>query len=100
MRKITVALFALALATACPPPTTVVRTPDTRPSIAIAGAPEGSLLLVDGQPVGPAPAYSGQPNVLLLEPGVHDVEIQSSSGVSIFRQKVFVESELKTIRVH
>jgi hypothetical protein len=100
MRKIAIALFALTLATACPPPTTVVRTPDTRPSIAIAGAPDGSLLFVDGQQVGPAPAYSGQPNVLLLEPGVHDIEVRSPEGASIFQQKVFVESELKTVRVH
>jgi len=100
MRKIAFALFALALVTGCPPPTTVVRTADTRPSIAIAGAPEGSLLFVDGLQVGPAPAYSGQPNVLLLEPGVHDVEIRSPEGASLYRQKVFVESELKTIRVH
>jgi hypothetical protein len=100
MRRLLLGLQAAVLLAGCPMPQTVVRTPDTRPSIAVAGAPAGSMLFVDGQLVGDAPAYSGQPNVLLVEPGTHDIEVRDRAGNVLFRQKVFVESELKTVQVH
>lgn len=100
MRKLLVAVNALLLLAACPMPQTVVRTPDTRPSIAVVGAPSGATLYLDGQPVGPAEAYAGNPNVLLVEAGTHDVDVRDAAGNVIFRQRIFVESELKTIKVH
>ncbi len=46
-------LAAAALAAAsCSMPSTSVKTTDTRPSLAIEGAPSGSLLLVDGLTMG------------------------------------------------
>jgi hypothetical protein len=99
MKRIFVAAWSLLLLVGCPMPQTVVRTTDTRPSIAVAGAPPGSTLWVDGRQVGPAPAYA-LPNALLVEPGTHDVEVRDPAGGVVFRQKVFVESELKTIQVH
>jgi hypothetical protein len=90
---------ALALA-ACTGPSTVVRTVDTRPAIALAGAPAGTVLYVDGNPVGDPTAFDGQPNVLRLEPGTHELEIRDRAGAVVFSQRVFVESELKTIKVH
>ena len=90
---------ALALA-ACAGPTTTVRTVDTRPALAVAGAPAGTLLVVDGVAAGEAAAYDGHPNVLRLEPGTHLVEIRDHSGQVLFSQRVFIESELKTIQVH
>jgi hypothetical protein len=89
---------ALALA-ACAGPTTTVRTVDTRPALALVGAPSG-VLYVDGAAVGDARAYDGEPNVLRVEPGTHVVEIREAGGKLLFAQKVFVESELKTIQVH
>ncbi len=100
MLKRMVALNAAVLLTACPMPQTVVRTADTRPRIAVVGAPVGSVLFVDGQRVGEAAAYGGQPNVLIVEPGSHDVDLRDAAGTVLFRQRVFVEGELKTIRVH
>ena len=50
--------------------------------------------------VGQAATYNGQPNVLRLEPGTHEVEIRDPSGKVTYRQTIFVESEIKTIRVH
>jgi hypothetical protein len=50
--------------------------------------------------VGEAAAYGGQPNVLIVEPGSHDVDLRDAAGTVLFRQRVFVEGELKTIRVH
>jgi hypothetical protein len=98
MRKLA---LALALAAAgCVGPTTTVRTVDTRPAIAIAGAPSGSVLYVDGAAVGDPASYDGQPNVLRVEPGTHEIEIRDRSGRSLFKQRVFVESELKTVQVH
>jgi len=98
MRKLA---LALALAAAgCVGPTTTVRTVDTRPAIAIAGAPSGSVLYVDGVAVGDPASYDGRPNVLRVEPGTHEIDIRDRSGQSLFKQRVFVESELKTVQVH
>ena len=47
MRK-TLAISVMILLAACSMPSTVVKTPDTRPSLAFEGAPEGTVLLVDG----------------------------------------------------
>jgi hypothetical protein len=90
---------ALALA-ACSGPSTVVRTVDTRPAIALQGAPPGTILYLDGAAVGEGSAFDGQPNVLRLEPGTHEVELRDRAGAVVFSQRVFVESELKTIKVH
>jgi hypothetical protein len=98
MRRIALAA-ALALA-ACAGPTTTVKTVDTRPAIAVTGAPPGTVLHVDGAAVGDAAGYDGQPNVLRVEPGTHLVEIRDRAGNVVFSQRVFVESELKTIKVH
>jgi hypothetical protein len=98
MRKLAFAA-ALALA-ACVGPTTTVKTVDTRPALAIAGAPSGTVLFVDGVAVGDPSSYDGQPNILRVEPGTHLVEIRDAGGAVRFSQRVFVESELKTVRVH
>jgi hypothetical protein len=88
-----------AFAVACAGPTTTVRSVDTRPAIAVVGAPAGTVLFVDGLAVGDPARFNGNPNILRLEPGTHDVEIRGGDRV-IFSQRVFVESELKTIKVH
>ncbi|HEX9191121.1 MAG TPA: hypothetical protein VF847_03420 [Candidatus Deferrimicrobiaceae bacterium] len=92
-------LFLLLLAAACAMPSTVVRTPDTRPALAVEGAPAGATLFLDGVPVGEANRYDGQPNVLLVEPGTHTVKVKGADGAELLDQKIFVESELKTIKV-
>ena len=91
--------LALLLAS-CSAPSTTVCTVDTRPAIAILDSGPGAILVLDGMAVGPAAAYSGQPDVLRLEPGTHEVEIRDPSGKVTYRQTIFVESEIKTIRVH
>ncbi len=94
---LTVALLALA---ACAGPTTVVRAVDTRPAIAVTGAPSGTVLFLDGVAVGAPSDYDGRPNVLRVEPGTHALEIRDRSGRVLFADRVFVESELKTVVVH
>jgi hypothetical protein len=50
--------------------------------------------------VGEASLYDGQPNVLRVEPGTHIVTVKGADGADLLDQKVFVESELKTFKVH
>jgi hypothetical protein len=97
MRTLTLAA-ALALA-ACAGPTTTVRTVDTRPALAIQGG-GGLVLYVDGARVGDAAAYDGNPTILRVEPGTHDVELRDGANRVVFKERVFVESELKTVKVH
>jgi uncharacterized lipoprotein YajG len=94
---IVVGLFALA---ACAMPNTTVRTTDTRPSLAFEGAPDGSVLYLDGQRIGDPNQYDGQPNILTVEPGTHLVVVKGADGAPLFERKVYVESELKTLKVH
>ena len=98
MRNVAAAA-ALVLSLACAGPTTVVRTVDTRPAIAVVGAPSGAVLFLDGLAVGDPAAYDGNPGVLRVEPGTHQVELRVD-GRTTFTQRVFVESELKTVKVH
>jgi len=99
MRK-PLAISLIILLAACSMPSTVVKTPDTRPGLAFEGAPEGAVLFLDGVRTGPASQYDGQPNVLRVEPGTHHVTIKGADGSVLLEQKVFVESELKTLKVH
>ena len=99
MRK-PLAISLMILLAACSMPSTVVKTPDTRPSLAFEGAPEGAVLFLDGVRTGPANQYDGQPSVLRVEPGTHLVTIRGADGAVLLEQKVFVESELKTLKVH
>lgn len=97
------AVFLVALAfslTACSMPSTTVRTTDTRPSLVFEGAPEGATAYVDGLPVGDADQYDGQPGVLLVEPGTHLVTVKRRDGSVLFERKVYVESEIKTLKVY
>ena len=100
MNKYLVMLVALLLLAACSMPNTTVRTTDTRPGIAIDGAPDGAILYVDGQQIGEANRYDGQPNVLVVEPGTHTVVVKGADGAPLIDRKIYVESELKTIKVH
>lgn len=97
MRTIFAAVALIATA-ACAGPTTVVRTVDTRPAIAVVGAPAGAVLFLDGVAVGDPASYDGNPGVLRVEPGTHQIEIRVG-GRAMFTERVFVESELKTVRV-
>ena len=58
-----------------------------------------AVLFLDGAPVGDPAAYDGNPGVLRVEAGTHEVEIRVD-GRPTFTQRVFVESELKTVKVH
>jgi len=99
MKAILLITFSLFLS-ACAMPSTTVRTSDTRPSLAFEGAPNGAMVYIDGIPMGDAEKYDGQPGVLVVEPGTHLVTIKDGKGSILLERKVYVESELKTLKVH
>jgi len=94
------ALLFLLLAGCVSAPVTTVRSTDTRPALALAGAPAGSQLFLDGNPLGDATLWNGQPAVLRVESGTHQVEVRDGSGKVIFQQRVFLGSETKILEVH
>jgi len=105
MVRMLLLLSAVTLASACAMPATAVRTTDTRPGLTVTGAPPDAFLFVDGKNNGLAAAYPAegqdrQAVVLRVEPGTHDVEIVDPTGRVIFKQRIFVQSETKTIVVH
>ena len=80
-------LIAVTLA-ACAYPTTRVDIIDDRPKIAIHGAPDGALLLVDANNMGIANLYNGKPNVLIIEPGRHKIEI-IRNDIVVYSREVY-----------
>jgi hypothetical protein len=82
------ALVFPLLLLACATPVTVVQTVDDRSRLLIESAPAGAKLFLDGKLVGEASAYSGNPKVLLVEPGVHLVEIKLGERL-LASQKLF-----------
>jgi hypothetical protein len=98
--KKTLILLSAFFFCSCAMPSTAVRTTDTRPSLAFEGAPEGATVFLDGLLAGEAEKYDGQPGVLLVEPGTHHVVVKGRDGTVLMERKVYVESEIKTIKVH
>ena len=98
-RYLLFALLALALTLcSCAMPSTVVRTVDDRPTLAFKGAPENAVLIIDGIDMGPAAEYNGDPKVLTVESGTHNILVKVGNEV-IFEKRVFLESSLKTITI-
>jgi hypothetical protein len=95
MKTLYIAII-LTIVAGCAMPVTTVKTVDSRPSISITGAHQDAILYIDGISMGPAVQYNGQPNVLIIEPGTHKIEIKNNNAV-IYQQTIFVESELKNI---
>lgn len=98
-RKLLIVLFAFILSSCGSMPETIVKITDTRPQLAIKGAPPRSILYIDGLKIGEAHDYNGNPKTLVIEPGSHLVTVKSPQGDLIHNQKIFVESELKVISV-
>ncbi len=91
-------LLFLTLLAGCSMPTTKVQTADERPSISVQGAPRGAILFVDGLAMGRADQYAGAPEILRLEPGIHEIRLVQNGAV-IFAQRIFLDSAHKTISV-
>ncbi len=99
MRIINILMF-VALISACAMPETTVRSGSASPpGLIVKGAPAGSTLLVDGLVIGPATDFNGNPKVLAVLVGVHNVEVRSGTSV-VFSEKVFSSNgETHVVRI-
>jgi hypothetical protein len=90
-------IFLLTLTISCSAPRTNVQVVEGRPKIMIKDAPKGALLFVDGASMGQADSYSGDPSVLMLEPGTHVIEVKAGDRL-LLSQRIFLGGgELRTI---
>jgi hypothetical protein len=93
-------LFVAAFLTACALPETSVKTGNPRPAIYVQGAPQDTLLFIDGLLMGASGDFNGAPKTLLVEEGVHLVEIRRGNAV-LHTEKVFVsKGESRLISVN
>lgn len=99
MKSLVSAILALMLA-ACALPETAVKTGSPRPGLVVKGAPADATLVVDGLQMGPASEFDGRPKVLIVEEGLHQVEIRRAGGV-VHAEKAFVSNgEIRTVTVN
>ena len=89
--KTTFALLLLASLSACALPETSVKSGSVRPKLVFPGAEPDMILVVDGITIGPAQRYNGNPGVLLVEEGVHLLELKRN-GQTIYTEKTLVGS--------
>lgn len=92
-------VFALLLS-ACAVPDTTVKTGSPRPTLVIKGAPADSTLLVDGLLMGSTTQFNGDPNVLILEEGLHQIVIKQA-GITIHAEKTVISNgESRTVTIN
>jgi hypothetical protein len=81
MKKNISLFFILIAMIGCVYPNRQVQTVDDRPGLVIVGAPPNAVLYIDGLEIGPAQKYNGKPEVLLVNPGTHSVQIRQGSNI-------------------
>ena len=89
-------LFTLA---ACTYPNASVNRTENRPTIAVVGAPQGAVLEVDGVNHGSATRFDGNPEVLLVESGSHEVRVIRGGQVLLARNVFVGEGETRTLTI-
>lgn len=98
MKLIVAATLLLALS-GCALPQTTVRTGSTQPSLTVKGAPAGAVLFVDGLAMGAAQQFDGNPKVLAVLEGAHQIEIRQGTSV-VYSEKLYVApGETHTVTV-
>lgn len=80
-------------------PNTGAEISDQRPTISFRGAPEGSLVFVDGIAMGRADEFDGR-KVLLVEAGSHVVEVRHNGGVLLSESVFLGEGTNRIFVVH
>jgi len=89
--KTLLSLILLANLAACALPETAVKTGAGRPKLAFPNAGPDTILVMDGIMIGPAARYDGNPGVLLVEEGVHLLELKRN-GQTVHSEKAFVSN--------
>jgi hypothetical protein len=98
--KTLLALILLVSLSACALPETSVRTGAARPRLAFPNAAPDMILVVDSIMIGPAAHYDGNPRVLLVEEGVHLLELKQD-GQTVHSEKTLVgNGETRAINVN
>jgi len=98
--KTLLALILLVSLSACALPETSVRTGAARPRLAFPNAAPDMILVVDGIMIGPAAHYDGHPGVLLVEEGVHLLELKRN-GQTVHSEKTLLSNgETRAINVN
>ncbi|MGH8616929.1 MAG: hypothetical protein ACREUW_04510 [Burkholderiales bacterium] len=99
MRRFLACCGVVILLASCSVPDTNVRTGSPRPALVIKGAPMGAIIVVDGLEVGVSEQYDGNPGALVVEEGVHVVEVRRAGQV-IHSERIFISNgETRTITV-
>ena len=91
-------LITLFLFAGCSYPRTDVDAVDSRPTLVFKNAPKEAIVYIDGIPMGKAATYNGNPKVLAVLPGTHEV-ILLLGDTPLLQQTIYVESENKTITI-
>ena len=99
MNKIFCFMLIGFISTSCKMPNTTVQTIDGRSTLRVMGAPSGAILFLDGKPVGSADAFSGDPNVLSVEPGTHIIEIKKDGATLLIHRIFFGGGEMRSVSV-
>jgi hypothetical protein len=88
--KLLATLVVIAALAGCMPQTSV-RTGMSPPTLTVTGAPSGAILFIDGLDMGSAAQYDGNPKVLAVLEGTHQVEVRLGVNV-VYKEKAFVSS--------
>lgn len=97
--KTTPIFLAAALLAACASPVTVLSSGSARAALAIAGAPAGATVVLDGVALGDAARFDGVAGVLALEPGMHRLEVRNAA-TPVYSSEVYLGSgETRTIGI-
>ncbi len=92
------AVLAMSLQ-ACTYPTSQVTRGESRPAIVVEGAPKGAILVVDGISHGEARQYDGNPDQLLIESGMHSVQVILGDDIIISRDVYVASGETRVLTV-
>lgn len=99
MKKYISIVFVLLLS-ACALPDTTVKTGSPRPTLIIKAAPADSILIVDGLAMGAAAQFNGEPNVLILEEGAHQIVIKQAGAIIHTEKTVISNGESRTVTIN
>jgi hypothetical protein len=89
--KSIMATALVVILSACALPNTNVRVGSVRPALTVKGAPDSSVLYVDGISAGVAAQFDGVNKVLNLEEGSHRVEIRIGEQV-LYKATIYISS--------
>jgi len=95
-RLVCLGIFLLT-AVGCAYPDAKVTRSEDRPALIIEGAPPTATLVVDGINHGEARQYNGDPKTLLVESGMHKVQILDRGNELLSREVYLSDGETRSL---